>query len=60
MKNFKSIAFFLVLAIICFGLISGIGFCVSNAEYLYALALAVVIIAVIPAAKWLWKKMWEE
>lgn len=60
MKNFKSIAFFLVLAIIVFGIICGIGFTVFSGQYLYTAALVVVGIAVIPTAKWLWKKMWED
>ena len=60
MKNFKSIAFFLVLAVIAFGLIAGIGTCLYNGEYLFAAALAVVALACIPTAKWLWGKMWEE
>ncbi len=60
MKNFKSIAFFLVLAVIAFGIICGIGFTAYSGEYLYTAALVVVGIAVIPTAKELWKKMWEE
>lgn len=60
MKNFKSIAFFLVLAIIAFGLICGIGYCASNGQYLYTAALVVVALACIPTAKLVWKKMWEE
>lgn len=60
MKNFKSIAFFLILAIIAFGLICGIGFCTYSGQYLYTGALVVVAIACIPAAKMVWKKMWEE
>lgn len=60
MKNFKSIAFFLVLAIIAFGLICGIGYCASNGQYLYTVALVVVALACIPTAKLVWKKMWEE
>jgi hypothetical protein len=60
MKNFKSIAFFSVLAIVAFGLICGIAFTVFNGEYLYAIALVVVGICVIPTAKKLWKKMWNE
>jgi len=60
MKNFKSIAFFIVLAVIAFGLIAGIGTCLYNGEYLFAAALVVVALACIPTAKWVWKKMWEE
>lgn len=60
MKNFKSIAFFLILAIIAFGLICGIGFCAYSGQYLYTGALVVVAIACVPAAKMAWKKMWEE
>ena len=60
MKNFKSIAFFLVLAIIAFGIICGIGFTMYSGQYLYAFALLVVGLACVPMAKWLWKKMWEE
>lgn len=60
MKNFKSIAFFLVLAVIAFGLICGIYFAAYSGQYLYTAALVVVGIAVIPTAKWLWKKMWED
>lgn len=60
MKNFKSIAFFLVLAIIAFALIAGIGTCLYNGEYLFAAALVVVAVACYPTAKWVWKKMWEE
>ncbi len=60
MKNFKSIAFFLVLAVIAFGLICGIYFTAYSGQYLYMAALVVVGIAVIPTAKWLWKKMWED
>lgn len=60
MKNFKSIAFFLILAIIAFGLICGIGFCAYSGQYLYTGALVVVAIACVPTAKIVWKKMWEE
>lgn len=60
MKNFKSIAFFLILAIIAFGLICGIGFCIYSGQYLYTAALVVVAIACVPTAKMVWKKMWEE
>lgn len=60
MKNFKSIAFFLILAIIAFGLICGIGFCAYSGQYLYTGALVVVAIACVPTAKMVWKKMWEE
>ena len=60
MKNFKSIAFFLILAIIAFGLICGIGFCTYSGQYLYTGALVVVAIACVPTAKMVWKKMWEE
>lgn len=59
MKNFKSIAFLLILAIIAFGLICGIGYTFDNGQYLYAAALVVVAIACIPTAKWIWKKMWQ-
>lgn len=60
MENFKSIAFFLVLAVIAFGLIAGIGTCLYNGEYLFAAALAVVAVVLVPTAKWLWGKMLEE
>ena len=60
MKNFKSLAFFLILAIIAFGLICGIGFCAYSGQYLYTGALVVVAIACVPTAKMVWKKMWEE
>lgn len=60
MENFKSIAFFLALVVIVFGLITGIGTCLYQGEYLFAAALIVVAVACYPTAKWVWKKMWEE
>lgn len=57
MKNFKNIAFFLVLAIIVFGLIYGIGITAYYGNYFATIALIVVAVAVYPTAKAVWKKM---
>ena len=56
----KGILFFLVLAVIAFALIGGIGTCLYYKQYQFAAALAVVAIVLVPTSKWVWKKMWSE
>jgi len=59
MKNLKSIGYFLVLALIAFGLIAATCLCASQGYWFYALCLVLAGAAAVPTAVWLWKKMWN-